>query len=187
MILLNNRYISTYRIIFFAVDTVLLLGSVGMGYYLRFGWNGYSKLLQYLPAPGCFFILVFQISLYIFELYELKIIRDGSKFGPRFVQSMAVTLGVLMISYYVFPVLYLGRGVLLFTVSCAAAAAFCWRIIYRSIVKGNQLNERIIILGAGEFAKEIARQIQDKRDSGFEVIGHIDIKIREVKHEKHVA
>ena len=121
-----------------------------------------------------FFVIIFQISLYYFELYDLRIIRDSSKFGPRFIHSITATLIVLMISYYMLPNLYLGRGVLLFTVTCATAAMFFWRIIYRLVVKGKQLNERIIILGTGDFAREIAREIQDRGDSGFELIGHID-------------
>jgi len=176
MILFNNRYISNYKILFIAIDTALLLGSVAMGRYLRLGWYGYSELLQHILTRAFFFIIVFQISLYYFELYDLRIIRDGPKFGSRFIQSLAATLIVLMISYYMLPNLSLGRGVLLFTVSCTTAALFFWRIIYRSVVKGNQLNERVIILGTGEFAREIAREIRDRGDSGFEVIGHIDEK-----------
>jgi len=176
MVLFNNRYVSSYRIIFFLVDTVLLLGSTIVGYYLRLGWKGYPQLLELLLSRGLFFTLVFQISLYYFELYELKIIRNVLKFGPRFIQSIAATLAVLMISYYMFPSLYLGRGVLLFTVTGATAAVFFWRIMYRFMVKGSQLNERVIILGTGELAREIAKEIRDKRDSGFEIMGHIDEK-----------
>ncbi len=174
MILFNNRYISTYRIIFLTADTLFLLGAVVVGYYFRFGWRGYPDLLYHLLHRGLFFASVFQISLYYFELYELQVIGNKSKFARRFVQSVAAMLTVLMIAYYIFPILFLGRGVLLFTVACATAAVFFWRIGYRSLVKGKQLKERIIILGTGELAKEIARQIRYKRDSGFEVIGHID-------------
>jgi FlaA1/EpsC-like NDP-sugar epimerase len=127
---------------------------------------------------------VFQTFLYYFELYDLKIIRDSSRFGRRFVQSIAATLALLMIAYYVLPFLHLGRGLLLFTVTCATASAFFWRIFYRSIVKGSQLNERIIILGTGQFAEEIAREIREKGDSGFEVIGHIDEQ-KESRNGKH--
>ena len=180
MLLFNNRYVSNYKIIFIVIDSALLGGAVAIGYYLRFGWNGYLELMQHLLTRGFFFALVFQISLYYLQLYDLRIIRDGSKFGPRFIQSIAVTLTILMISYYMLPNLYLGRGVLLFTVTCATAAVFFWRIIYRSVVKGNQLNERIIILGTGDFAREIAREIRDRGDSGFEIIGHIvDKKAKE--------
>lgn len=166
---------------FFLVDTLLLLGAVVIGYYLRFGWSGYPKLSEHLLSRGLFFTLVFQTSLYYFALYELKSIREGLKFGPRFLQSIAATLTVLMISYYAYPNLYLGRGVLLFTVSFATLFVFFWRIIYRSIVRGNQLNERVIILGTGAFAGEIAKEIRDRGDSGFEVIGHIDEQHKESK------
>jgi FlaA1/EpsC-like NDP-sugar epimerase len=159
---------------FFLVDTVLLLGSATIGYYLRLGWKEYPLLVRHLLNRGLFFTFVFQTSLYYFELYDLKIVRDRSKFGRRFVQSIAAALATLMITYYMLPFLYLGRGVLLYTVILAVAAVFFWRILYRSIVKSSQLNERIIILGTGEFAKEIAREIRDKGDSGFEVLGYID-------------
>jgi len=132
--------------------------------------------LQDLLARGFFFTFAFQLSLYYFELYDLKVIQHVSKLAPRLAQSVAATLAGLTITYYMLPFLYLGRGVLLITISLATTAAFFWRIIYRFMVKGVPLNERIIILGTGELAREIAKEIRDKRDSGFEIIGHIDEK-----------
>ena len=172
MVFFNNRYISSYRIIFFLVDTTLLVGAVALGYYIRFLGGIYPIALKYILARGVCFAY--------FELYELKIIRQSAKFVFRFLQSVAGSFVVLMIVYYVFPELTIGRGALLVAMSTAAAGVFLWRIIYRNFVKGSQLNERIIILGTGEFAREIARQIRDKGDSGFEVIGHIvDKKVKE--------
>ena len=144
-----------------------------MGYYFRFPWTEYPIICRHLLARGLFFTFVFQLSLYYFELYDLKIIRDGSKFCFRLAQSVTAAIIVLMIASYMFPILTFGRGVLLLSVTFASSGAFFWRIIYRHFVRGNKLNERIIILGTGEFAREIARAIRDKGDSGFEVIGHI--------------
>jgi hypothetical protein len=107
----------------------MLLGAAVAGYYLRFGGKEYAAMVRYLSIRAFFFTFVFQLSLYYFELYDLKIIRDSSKFGPRFIQSIAATLVVLMISYYMLPTLnlYLGRGILFFTLTCATAALFFWR------------------------------------------------------------
>ena len=174
MIRLNNLYISPYKIMLFFVDTLLLLGAAAIGYYLRFGLQEHSFLVNHLLNRGLFFAFVFQASLYYFKLYELKTIRDRSKFSRCFSGSVTLTLVALMISYYIFPFLYLGRGVLFFTVCFGIALAFLWRILYRVIIKGSQLNERIIILGTGEFAREITREIHEKGDSGFQVIGYID-------------
>lgn len=173
MIRFTNRYISTYRLMFFLIDSLLLLGAVAGGYLLRLGWNGYVAFSRHLSNRGLFFVIVFQVSLYYFEMYELKTIRDAQRFSLRFAQSMLVAIIVLIIAAYVHPVMYLGRGVLLYTVGCAIVTVFFWRVYYRSIVSKSQLNERILIVGTGEFAKEIAKQIHDKGDSGFEVIGHI--------------
>lgn len=158
----------------FLVDTLILLGAAVIGYFLRFGWKEYSVMLRYLTIRSLFFTFVCQVSLYYFELYELKIIRDSTQFGTRFVQSIAAALIALMIFCYMLPNLYFGRGVLFFTLIFAIPMLFFWRITYRFVVKGNQLNEKIIILGTGAFAREIVREIRDKGDSGFEVVGHID-------------
>jgi FlaA1/EpsC-like NDP-sugar epimerase len=179
MILFNNRYISNYKIIFILIDTALLLGAAAVGYYLRFPWEEYPLIVRHLLVRGLFFTFVFQISLYYFELYEFRVISDSAKFGARFIQSVVASLAVLMIAYYMIPNLYLGRGVLLLTVICAIFSLFLWRILYRYLIGRKQLKERIIILGTGEFAREIAKAIRDKGDSGFEVIGHImDEKIK---------
>ncbi|MFX0116853.1 MAG: nucleoside-diphosphate sugar epimerase/dehydratase [Candidatus Hodarchaeota archaeon] len=173
MILFNNRYISNYKLIFLLIDTALLVGAIALGYYLRFLGGIYPINLDRFLFQAFFFTFVFQLSLYYFELYELKIIRDGSKFCFRLAQSVTAAIIVLMIASYMFPILTFGRGVLLLSVTFASSGAFFWRIIYRHFVRGNKLNERILILGTGEFAREIARAIRDKGDSGFEVIGHI--------------
>ena len=107
MVLFNNRYISSYKIIFLLIDTALLVGAVAMGYYIRFLAGGYPISLELFSVHALFFAFVFQISLHYFELYDLKIIRDGSKFGFRFIQSLAVTVILLMITYYLFPYLTL--------------------------------------------------------------------------------
>ena len=157
-----------------------------MAYYLRFPETEYPIILQRLLIRGIFFTFVIQLSFYYFELYDLKIIRDFSRFRIRFAQSIAGAIIVLMIAYYIFPTLYFGRGVLFLSTIFSTSAAILWRIVYRSMVRGSQLNERIIILGTGEFAREIAREIGEKGDSGFEVIGYVENK-GEVKHEIHGA
>lgn len=174
MFYFNNRYISPYRILFVLVDTTLILGAVAIGTYLRFWIDEFYIVLPYFVARGFVFAFVFQMSLYYFELYDFKIIRDPASFSYCFAQSVATTIIVLTVLYYIFPILTLGRGVLLFTVFLSVSATFLWRLIYRSLVRASQFSERIIILGTGDFAKEIAREIHDKKDSGFEVIGHID-------------
>jgi FlaA1/EpsC-like NDP-sugar epimerase len=185
MIRFNNRYISHYRIIFIIIDSVLLAAAVGLAHYLRFLIEAFPITLMQLLVRGAFFVSVFQLILYAFELYDLRILKNGSKLTSRFVQSVATATIALMIAYYIFPTLTLGRGVLVFSIVLATTAGFLWRIVYRRVVKGNQLNERVIILGTGDFAKEIAKEIREKGDSGFEVIGHIDGN-RRVNNERHV-
>jgi FlaA1/EpsC-like NDP-sugar epimerase len=168
-------------------DTAVLLGAVALGYYLRFLIEPFYVNLSHILGRGFFFVSVFQIGLYYFELYDLKILRNSSTVISRLAQAVAAALIVLGIAYYIFPMLTLGRGIMVFTIMLSALVVLIWRIIYRSLVKGNHLNERIIIIGTGELAKEIARQIREQRDSGFEIVGHIDEKKGRVSREPYAA
>jgi FlaA1/EpsC-like NDP-sugar epimerase len=187
MVRINNRYVSNYRIIFILVDTALLLAAVALGYYLRFLIEPFYVNLSHILARSVFFVGAFQVAMYYFELYDVKIIRNSSMLISRLAQSVAAALILFGIAYYIFPMLTLGRGVMVLTILLSTVVALVWRIAYRSLIKRNHLNERIIIVGTGEFAKEIARHIREQRDSGFEIIGHIDEKKGGVKHGSYAA
>jgi sugar transferase (PEP-CTERM system associated) len=46
-------------------------------------------------------------------------------------------------------------------------------MLYNRILKARHLDQKVIIVGTGPLAKNIAREIIDKMDSGFEIIGFI--------------
>jgi sugar transferase (PEP-CTERM system associated) len=80
----------------------------------------------------------------------------------------------LTILYYLFPSMYLGRGVLAFAIAFALVFVLFVRFIFYKVVDLTQLSRRVVIFGAGKTAARIIDRIQSNiEDSGFQIYGCI--------------
>ena len=169
-----NKYIPIHRLIFFFLETIFFLGIVILGAYLRFSGDlsifaTYQNLL-----PKTFLIVAtIQLCLYYFDLYDFKTFRSNLELAIRLLQSLGISSIILAFLYYLFPILIIGRGIFLFSLSFVGAAIISWRMSYNHFLKTRQLDQKIIILGSGPLAKNVAREILDREDIGFKIIGFI--------------
>jgi sugar transferase (PEP-CTERM system associated) len=67
----------------------------------------------------------------------------------------------------------IGRGIFLISLIFVGAAIISWRMSYNYFLKTRQLDQKIMIIGSGLLAKNIAREILGKDDIGFKIIGFI--------------
>ena len=115
-----------------------------------------------------------QLSLYYFDLYDLKAFRSNIELG---IPSPPIACGIssilLAFLYYLFPLLIIGRGIFFISLGFMGVVIVSWRIIYNHILKTKQLDQRIMIIGSGPLAKNIAKEIVERVDTGFKLIGFI--------------
>lgn len=151
-----------------------MIGMVIVGAYLRFIGNP-SSFLTYegLIPKALLIVITIQLSLYYFDLYDLRTFRSNLELVVRLFQSLGISSIVLAIFYYMFPMLIIGRGIFLISLSFMAGVIISWRIIYNHILKTRQLDQKIIIVGSGQLAKNIAKEIIERADTGFKIIGFI--------------
>jgi sugar transferase (PEP-CTERM system associated) len=93
--------------------------------------------------------------------------------GIRLLQSLGVSSILLAFLYYLFPPLIIGRGIFLISLGFVGASIVSWRITYNHIMKTRQLDQRVMIIGSGPLAKNIAKEVVERVDAGFKVIGFI--------------
>jgi sugar transferase (PEP-CTERM system associated) len=169
-----NQYVPLQKIGFILLETVFIMGMVILGAQLRFLGDptGFSDL-EYLFHKALLIVAAVQLSLYYFDLYDLKIFRSNFELGIRLLQSLGVSSIILAVLYYLFPFLIVGRGIFLISLGFMGAVIVSWRLIYNHILKTKTLDQRIMIIGSGELAKSIAKEIIDKADTGFNVVGFI--------------
>jgi sugar transferase (PEP-CTERM system associated) len=145
-----------------------------LGAYLRFLGSPTSFYqYEYLILKAFLIVACVQLSLYYFDLYDLKAFRSNIELGIRLLQSLGVSSILLAFLYYLFPLLIIGRGIFLISLGFMGAVIASWRIIYNHILKTRQLDQRIMIIGSGPLAKNIAKEIVERVDTGFKVVGLI--------------
>jgi sugar transferase (PEP-CTERM system associated) len=169
-----DQYIPVRKIAFFFLESLFIGGMVILGAYLRFLSDPASfHHYEYLILKALLIVACVQLSLYYFDLYDLKAFRSNMELGIRLLQSLGVSSILLAFLYYLFPLLIIGRGIFLISLGFMGVVIVSWRIIYNHILKTRQLDQRIMIIGSGPLAQNIAKEIVEGMDTGFKVIGFI--------------
>ncbi len=169
-----DQYIHIRKIAFFFLESAFIGGMVILGAYMRFLGDPISfYAYEYLILKALLIVACVQLSLYYFDLYDLIVFRSNIELGIRLLQSLGVSSILLAALYYLFPFLIIGRGIFLISLGFMGAVIVAWRVIYNYILKTRQLDQRIMIVGSGSLAKNIVKEIVERVDTGFKVIGFI--------------
>jgi sugar transferase (PEP-CTERM system associated) len=169
-----NQYVPLRKLGFILLESAFIMGMVILGAYLRFLGDPTSfSNYEYLFLKALLIVTTVQLSLYYFDLYDLRIFRSNLELAIRLLQSLGVSSIFLAILYYLFPFVIVGRGIFLISLGFMGAVIVFWRVIYNHILRTKQIDQRIMIVGSGQLAKSIAIEILDKADTGFNVIGFI--------------
>ena len=68
----------------------------------------------------------------------------------------------------------LGRGVSLVALPLALSLMVGWRLSIHWFLGHPEIGERILVVGSGENAIEIAREILGRKDAGYRIVGFVD-------------
>jgi sugar transferase (PEP-CTERM system associated) len=119
---------------------------------------------------------VIQLAFYLFDLYDLRATRSYRRVVTNFAIAVCVATVLLSILFYAVPMLQLGRGIFLAEMAFIAALIPGWRLLVSWSAGHPQLGvrERLLILGSGEQAIEIARATLERRNAGFHIVGFVD-------------
>jgi sugar transferase (PEP-CTERM system associated) len=167
-----NQYIPFRKFAFVLLESLFIIAIIITGAYLRFLWDlssfpGYDVLF----SKALVITLIAQLCLYYFDLYDLKIFKSNIELAIRLLQSLGVASIILAVLYFLFPDLIIGRGIFFISLGFIAAAIIVWRLLYNYLIKNKHLDQRILIVGCGSLAQNIARMIGGREDSGFKVVG----------------
>lgn len=170
-----NQYVPTRKLLFFFCESIFILGMILLGTYLRFLGNEMRFLHYYegLLPKALLIVAAVQLCLYYFDLYDLKIFRSNIELTVRLFQSLGISSIALAIIYYLFPDLIIGRGIFFISLILMGMIIVLWRLLYNHLLRTKNLDQRILIVGTGTLAKNIAMDILEKADTGFRVVGFI--------------
>lgn len=169
-----NQYIPFRKFAFVLIECLFIIAMVIWGAYLRYIWDisgfpGYEILF----FKALIIAIVAQLSLYYFDLYDLKIFKSHFELTIRLLQALGVASIILAVLYFLFPELIIGRGIFFISLGFIAATIILWRLLYYYLVGTRQFDQRLLFIGCGPLAQNITKIIVELEDSGFKVIGFI--------------
>jgi sugar transferase (PEP-CTERM system associated) len=162
-------------ILLIIAEAILVYGAIIAAVYLRVGMEGAQfELIEkngyWKAAVAGFFCLA---AFYLFDLYDFLAMHDRRQLVLRLVQALGLAWIALAFSFYTFPSLMLGRGVSLIALPLALGLMVSWRVSIHWFLGHPDFGERILIVGSGDLAVEVAREVLNRPDAGYRIVGFV--------------
>jgi sugar transferase (PEP-CTERM system associated) len=163
-------------ILLLLVEAMLIFSGLIIAVYVRLGAIGAEHALIerygfYKAALATFFCLA---AFYLFDLYDFVVMHDRGELVLRLLQALGLAWIALALLFYAIPGVMIGRGVSLVALPVALLLMVGWRIAIHWVLGHPEVGEKILIVGSGPFAVEIARETLGRPDAGFRVVGFVD-------------
>jgi sugar transferase (PEP-CTERM system associated) len=157
-------------------EAMLLFGGLIVAVYVRLGAVDAEDALItrngfYKAALATVFCLA---SFYLLDLYDFVVMHDRRELVLRLLQALGLAWVALALIFYAMPQVMIGRGVSLISLPLALLLMVGWRLAIHWVLGHPEIGERILIVGSGPFAIEIARETLGRPDAGFRVVGFVD-------------
>jgi sugar transferase (PEP-CTERM system associated) len=112
-------------------------------------------------------------AFYLFDLYDFVVMHDRRELLLRLVQALGLAWTALALAFYAFPQVMLGRGISLIALPLALALMVGWRMSVHWLLGHPDFGEKILIVGSGNLAVDIAREMLNRPDAGYRIAGFV--------------
>jgi sugar transferase (PEP-CTERM system associated) len=157
-------------------EAALIALAVAAGAWMRLGGDArIIFLVEYGWLKTAFVAVVCQLCLYYTDLYDFRIVSDRRELFIRLMQALGATSLILAFAYFWFPQLILGRGVFIMSAGVVLLVITGWRVAFEWITRALGPRERLLLIGTGPGAIELARELHELRHTlGVEIVGFVD-------------
>jgi len=157
-------------------EAMLLFGGMVFAVYLRIG--ALDAEYELIERHGFFKVALATVfclaAFYLYDLYDFVVMHDRRELVLRLVQALGLAWIALAIAFYALPPLMIGRSVSLIALPLALTLMVAWRLTIHWLLGHPQIGERILIVGSGDMAIDVARETLDRPDAGFRIVGFVD-------------
>jgi len=177
MIRIFNQYVSLKSFLLMIVEALLIVLSLICAVKLRF-WNNTAEFDSYLTLPdfagqAAIVVFVCVACFYYNDLYDLTTGYSEVERVLRVEQSLGAASLLLGMFYFLFPGLLLSRGVFIIGMILVTALVLLSRKLLDRAWLLTAPVQRIMILGTGQLALELARELTRRDDLGMKLEGFV--------------
>ncbi len=159
-----------------AAEACLVFGGMIAATLIRFGWDGapYELITRHGYYKAALITCFCLSAFYLYDLYDFVVMHDRRELVLRLVQALGLAWVALAILFYALPGWMIGRGVSLIALPLALSMMVGWRVSIHWLLGHPLVGERILIVGSGDTAREIAREVLSRKDAGYRIVGFVD-------------
>lgn len=168
-----NKYYPVRNILFFLGEGALLFLSMMLVYW---GFKGTALFILDWPiytGQSVAFTLVFQLSIYFFDLYDLGQQRSLADTITRLAQAYGIGCVILALIYFVAPPFMISRRVFWSGYLITALVLIVYRFFYHKVLRRRMFVGGVVIIGTGQLANDIASEIEGRHDSVYKVLAFV--------------
>ena len=166
---LFNRYVSARSLTVFAGELFLIFGSVALAATLQDTPDLAASLWKIALVT-----VICQLCLYYNDFYDLTLVHSNRELIVRLLQAVGAASIVLAALYFAVPALMIGDGIFVSALFVFLVGILGWRLLFNQLTGSLKLEERVLVVGTGESARKVARQILDQHDFAYRIVGFID-------------
>jgi sugar transferase (PEP-CTERM system associated) len=156
-------------------EAAVVFGAIISAVYLRLGTeDSYYELMLRQGFLKAGLATVFCLTaFYLFDLYDFVVMHDRRELVLRLVQALGLAWIALALAFYAFPQLMLGRGISVIALPLALGLMVSWRVSIHWLLGHPDFGEKILIVGSGQLAVEVAREMLERPDAGYRIAGFV--------------
>ena len=175
MLRIFRHYIPHHFLILLGAEIMVLMASIYVGVAIRFWGADDAMMASALPLlpKVIVFTLVMVVAMTATGLYK-NTFREGLE-GMLLRLGLSMLLGLvsMIVVFYIFPTLFLGRGAFAIAFLFAVVCIIFGRVLFFRFAGTDLLARRVLVLGAGKGADQFS-QLRRKVDQlGFQVVGYV--------------
>lgn len=176
---LFRHYVRVPILVLILVEALVFGASVYVAAYIRFfpHLSAIGESVGTLPPRAAAYAAVMVLSLAAVGLYHARYREGLLGILLRVLAGFALGVIGLVVLFYVFPSVFLGRGALALAVGVSLAGVLVIRgLFFGALLDPGALRRRILVLGAGTKANSITRLRRRADQRGFRIVGFVHVE-----------
>jgi FlaA1/EpsC-like NDP-sugar epimerase len=161
--------------IFAFVDSVLVLAAVLLAATI-YPMGRYDLFLAspYPVGKIMLVVAVVEMTQFYLDLIDLKFIRGRIQMSLQLCKALGVYALILVVIYFMFPAIAMSHKTLFTSLGLIFLVTYFWRLLYPWIASNALFRERVLIVGTGDLARKIYKEMEQHGQGAYEIVGFVD-------------
>jgi FlaA1/EpsC-like NDP-sugar epimerase len=173
MITFNHR--STMSYVFAFIDGALVLAAVLFAGLIHPSVMKSLFRTEFYPVAKIMLVVaVVEMTYYYLDLLDLKYIRGRIRMSLQLCKALGICTMILVVIYFMIPDVAIGHRALFVSLGLIFLFTFTWRLMYPAIAGSAVFRERVLIVGTGDLARQIYKEIGENGLDAYEIVGFVD-------------